>query len=74
MRGKSIAKKITCTVVKTSLLHSNTGGAVSRPWDECRHSKPAVPMGGIIPSKHFKDMAGKQVERRTRSRLLDFYA
>jgi hypothetical protein len=74
MRGKSIAKKITCTVVKTSLGHSNTDMPVSMPWDDQRHFKPAVPIAGINPSKHFKDMTGKPVERRLRSRFFDYYA
>jgi hypothetical protein len=74
MRVESIAKKITCTVVKTSLLHSNADMSVSRPWDEYRQSKPVSPTVGINLPKRIVDIAGKLADSGPQSRFLDYYA
>ena len=74
MRVESIAKKISCTVVKTSLLYSAGDLSVSIPWGEHCQLKPAVPMVEINPPKHIGDMAGKLTEFGPQGRFLDYYA
>jgi hypothetical protein len=71
MRGESITKKISCTVVKTSLLYGAGDLSVSRPWDEHFHTKP-VPQ--INPPKRALDMTGVLSGFAPQSRLLDYYA
>lgn len=74
MRVESIAKKISCTVIKTSLLHSAGDLSVTRPLGEHCQSKPAVPIVEINLPKRIGDMAGKLAEVGPRSRFLDYYA
>jgi len=70
MRVESIAKKISCTVVKTSLLHGTGDLSVSRPWGEHSQSKPVE----INIPKCIRDMAGKLAEFGPQGRFLDYYA
>ncbi|MGA2677962.1 MAG: hypothetical protein ABSF37_01535 [Sedimentisphaerales bacterium] len=74
MRVESITKKISCTVVKTSLLHSAGDLSVSRPWGEHCQPKPVVPIVEINPPKRIGDMAGKLAEFGPQGRFLDYYA
>ena len=74
MRVESIAKKISCTVVKTSLLHSAGDLPISRPWDEKFHTKSVIPIAQINPLKCAADMAGVLAEFAPKSRFLDYYA
>jgi hypothetical protein len=71
MRVESIAKKISCTVVKTSLLHSAGDLSIFRPWDEHFRTKPVTQ---INPPKRAADMAGVLAEFAPKSRFLDYYA
>jgi hypothetical protein len=74
MRVESIAKKISCTVIKTSLLHGDGDLSVSKPWGEHFQPKPAVPIMEINLPKRIGNMAGKLAEFGPRSRFLDYYA
>jgi hypothetical protein len=78
MRIESIAKKVSCTVVKTSLLYcagdisvaAEAGNeALTRPWPEHCQPKPVVPMVEINLPKRIGDMAGKLTEFGPQGRL-----
>jgi hypothetical protein len=71
MMVESIAKKISCTVVKTSLLYSAGDLPISRPWDENFRIKPVTQ---INPPKCAANMAGVLAEFAPKSQLLDYYA
>jgi hypothetical protein len=71
MRSESITKKISCTVVKTSLLYGAGDLSVSKPWDEHFHTKPVTQ---INPPKRALDMAGVLSGFAPKSWLLDYYA
>jgi hypothetical protein len=74
MRVESIAKKISCTVVKTSLLHSAGDLPISKPWDGHFNIKTVIPIAQLNSPKRAADMAGVLAEFAPKSRFLDYYA
>jgi hypothetical protein len=84
MGGESMAKKISCRVVKTSLFHNAPDAAIFKAWEDYCNSKETPPLIGFNPFNQIKEMAskptssqryaGQAVERRGRSRSFDFYA
>jgi hypothetical protein len=74
MRAEAIAKKISCTVVKTSLLHGTGDLSVSRLRDESWQSKPFAPIAQINSPKRAVNIAEVLSEIAPSSRFLDYYA
>jgi hypothetical protein len=74
MRVESITKKISCTVVKTSLLHGAGCLSVSRPWDEYCQPKPFALNTQINLPKRALDMTGVLSGIAPKGRFLDYYA
>jgi hypothetical protein len=82
MRVESIAKKfpllrarsVSCTVVKTSLIHCASDTSLFKAREDYCNSKQDLPITGVNPFRQVEEMAAKPVERRARSRNFDFYA
>ena len=71
MRVESFAKKISCTVVKSSLLHCAGDLSVSRPLD----NKAAVaPKAQMNPHRFAVNMAEVLSGIAPKGLLLDYYA
>jgi hypothetical protein len=74
MRAEAIVKKISCTVVKTSLLHGTGDFSISRPQDESWQSKPFATIAQINSPKRAVSIAEVLSEFAPSSRFLDYYA
>jgi hypothetical protein len=74
MRVESIAKKISCTVVKTSLLHSAGDLSISMPRDEHFHTKPVIPIAQMNSPKRAADITGVLAEFAPQGWFFDYYA
>jgi hypothetical protein len=74
MRVESIAKKVSCTVVRSSLMHSSAEKLVLKPWEECNYAKPLIPIAAINPPKNVSDMTKVLSGFTASGRLLDYYA
>jgi hypothetical protein len=74
MRVESIAKKISCTVVKTSLLRGAGDVPTLRPWDEDCQLKRVMPLVQVNPPKRAFDITGILFGIAPQSVFLDYYA
>jgi len=74
MRVETVAKKISCTVVKTSLMRGNEDMLFSTSLAANIRFQPAIPIVEIDLSKHIRDISEKAGELNSQSRFLDYYA
>jgi hypothetical protein len=74
MRVESIAKKVSCTVVKTSLLNGAGRLSVSKPQEEYCRTAMFVPIIPINLPKRALDMTVVLSEYASKGRFLDYYA
>jgi len=75
MRVESFAKKISCTVVKSSLLHCAGDLSVSRPCDEYSQSKVSfAPIAQMNPHRFAVNIAEVLSGIAPKGLFLDYYA